>query len=140
MLADTPLWEIPYTDLREGTKYAVTILYELGKADDVINMEADGYTVFCAKNDNTLWYWDSGTVKYHDHTDAIADPETYLENYQGSTIPDKETTDIFQAMDLKTLAFEKLHYQKIVSINTDGLYSFTLVDEGGEWYEIDFSY
>ncbi len=76
--------EIEYIDLREGTKYAVTVLYELGTGKDIVEMDADGYTVFMYRADHTLWYWDSNTIKYHDFKDAMAEPESGRENYAGN--------------------------------------------------------
>jgi len=42
-------------------------------------------------------------------------------------------------VDLKTLAFEKLDWENIISINTDGEYHFTAVDEEGNYYVLDMT-
>jgi len=190
--------DIPYVDLRKGTKYGVTILYELGEEEGIESIDADGYTMFLSRDDGTLWYWNSGMVKYHDHKYVIAKPDLG-ENYAGnfcqvnvrevlniaedervpliadicsgnenvifltddgqafvssyaayeikdveyynlySTNPDRERTLVEKDMQLKTLAFEKLDWENIISINTDGEYHFTAVDEEGNYYVLDMT-
>lgn len=76
--------EIYYVDLREGTKYGITILYELGQEKGIKCMDADKYTVFMSDEEGGLWYWNSKMIKYHDCKDAIADPERYREDYAGN--------------------------------------------------------
>jgi len=194
----TGLPDIPYVDLRKGTKYGVTILYELGEEEGIESIDADRYTMFLSRDDGTLWYWNSGMVKYHDHKYVIAEPDLG-ENYAGnfcqvnvrevlniaedervpliadicsgnenvifltddgqafassyaaceikdveyynlySTNPDRERTLVEKDMQLKTLAFEKLDWENIISINTDGEYHFTAVDEEGNYYVLDMA-
>ncbi len=57
--------DIPKEDLRQGTTTATAFLYELGIQKDVGLLEADEYTVFVCKTDNTLWYWDNIVLKSH---------------------------------------------------------------------------
>ena len=76
--------EIFYVDLREGTKYGITILYELGQEKSIRCMDADKYTMFMSDEKGGLWYWDSKMIKFHDCKDAIADSETYREDYAGN--------------------------------------------------------
>lgn len=70
-------------DLNEGAKFSVAILYEVGNGENVHLIGADKYTVFLYKEDNTLWYWDSKTVEYHDYTEAVRAPETGVADYRG---------------------------------------------------------
>lgn len=69
-------------DLREGSKYGKTILYETD-IKDVVNIAADAYTVFVYKEDGTLWYWNSERITYHDNKLALANPETAEIDYSG---------------------------------------------------------
>ena len=85
--------EVSYTILNQGTKYGMTILYELGEEEGIEKIASDPYTVFLYKEDGSLWYWNSGTVKYHDNKVAMANPEIYGEDYQGG----------FEAVDLKSI-------------------------------------
>lgn len=89
----TPLTEseISFKALNQGTKYGMTILYELGEEEGIEKIVSDPYTVFLYKEDGTLWYWNSASVKYHDNKAAMAEPEIYGENYQGG----------FEEIDLK---------------------------------------
>ena len=50
--------EIHYVDLREGTKYGITILYELGQEKSIKCIDADKYTMFMSDEEGGLWYWD----------------------------------------------------------------------------------
>lgn len=70
-------------DLNEGAKFSAAMLYEVGNGEDVQLIGADRYTVFLYKEDNTLWYWDSKTVEYHDYTEALRAPETGVADYHG---------------------------------------------------------
>lgn len=72
--------------LNEGTKLGLTILYELGIGDDIKRIDADEYTMFLYKNDNTLWFWNSNRIKYHDNKRVLADPETALVDYSGNFV------------------------------------------------------
>ena len=85
--------EVSYTILNQGTKYGMTILYELGEEEGIEKIASDPYTVFLYKEDGSLWYWNSGTVKYHDNKAAMANPEIYGEDYQGG----------FEEVDLKSI-------------------------------------
>lgn len=193
-----PLSGISYVDLREGTKYGTTILYELGQEKDIKCIDADDHTVFIAREDGTLWYWNSKMIKYHDCKDALADPESGQEDYRGywekvdvkevlgitdvntqpphivdicagsenvlfltddgqvfmseyvtsatedveyynleSTNPNRERTKIIEDLPLKTISFQKLEWEKVISINTDGNSHFSAVDETGKYFYID---
>ncbi len=69
-------------DLREGTKYGKTLLYEMD-VEGVVNIAADAYTMFIYKEDGTLWYWNSERITYHDNKRALANPETAEIVYSG---------------------------------------------------------
>ena len=75
--------DISYVDIRDGTKYGITILYELGKAENIVCIGADKYTMFIARDDGMIFYWDSKMIKYHDCKDALADPSSGQEDYSG---------------------------------------------------------
>ena len=42
-------------------------------------------------------------------------------------------------MHLKTLSFQKLDYENIVHINTDGKFHFSLLDKEGNIFALDMS-
>lgn len=189
------LEDIVYVDLREGTKYGTTILYELGQDKSIKCIDADKYTVFVAKKDGTLWYWNSKMIDYHDCKDAIADVESCQEEYSGywekvnikeilnvtdenvnapyvismcagsenvlfltndgqvfmskyvtneikdieyynqeNTNPNRERVKIIRDFPLKTMAFQKLDWENIIRINSNGLYCFSAVDESGMYF------
>lgn len=190
--------DIPYVDLREGTKYGTTILFELGQEKGIKCIDADKYTMFIAREDGTLWYWNSKMIEYHDFKDALADPESCQEDYSGywenvdikeilnmtdennqslnvvaicagcenvlfltddgqvfmsqyvtsstedveyynqeSTNPDREKVKKVKDLSLKTIAFQKLDWENITSINSDGLYCFSAVDEAGMYFYVE---
>lgn len=194
----SPLYlsDIFYVDLREGTKYGTTILYELGQDEGIKCMDADKYTVFVARENGTLWYWNSKMIEYHDCKDALADSESCKEDYSGywekvnikeilnitdesdqlfnvvdicagsenvlfltddgqvfiseyvtsstedieyynqeSTNPDRDRIKKVKDISLKTISFRKLDWENIISINSDGLYCFSAVDEAGKYFE-----
>jgi len=195
----TPVYlsDISYIDLREKTKYAMTILYELGDGIKAELLASDAYTMFLYGTDKSLWYWDSGMVKYHDCKEVIADLNAYQENYCGcfrkvditsilkiveneqipkiinicsgkenvffltedgqvffsryeteeikdveyyvigSTSPTRQQSKIKTNMEIKTIVFERTDLQNIVSINSNGMYSFTAVDAEGNYYCFD---
>lgn len=189
------LEDFVYVDLREGTKYGTTILYELGQDKSIKCIDADKYTVFVAKEDGALWYWNSKMIDYHDCKDAIADVESCREDYSGywekvnikeilnvtdenvnapyvismcagsenvlfltnegqvfmskyvineikdieyynqeNTNPNRERVKIIRDFPLKTMAFQKLDWENITRINSDGLYCFSAVDESGMYF------
>lgn len=189
------LSDILYVDLREGTKYGTTILYELGQDEDIKCIDADKYTVFVTREDGTLWYWNSKMIKYHDCRDALADSESCQEDYSGfwekvnikeilniadesnqsfnvvdicagsenvlfltddgqvfmseyvtsstedieyynqeNTNPDRDRIKKVKDLSLKTISFQKLDWENIISINSDGLYYFSAVDEAGRYF------
>lgn len=70
--------------LSQGSKLGLTVLHELGTCKNIEKIGADGYTMFLYKEDNTLWYWNSDRILYHDNIAALANPETALINYSGS--------------------------------------------------------
>ncbi len=192
------LEDFPYVDLREGTKYGTTILYELGQDKHIKCIDADKYTVFVAKEDGTLWYWNSKMIDYHDCKDALADAENCQEDYSGywekvnikeilnvtdetvgvpyvvamcaesenvlfltndgqvfmskyvisevkdieyynqeNTNPDRERIKVVRDFPLKTIAFQKLDWENITHINSNGLYCFSAVDESGRYFSQD---
>lgn len=116
------LYEIPYTDLREGTKYALTVLYEIENASEIELLEADAYTVFMYKTDHTLWYWDSNTIKYHDNKNAISEVESCCENYEGSF----QEINIKEIMEVK----EEGEVPKIITICAAKENVLFLTDDG----------
>ena len=86
-----------YEDLREGTKYGTTILYELGhEGQRITDMDADCYTMFLSREDGTLWYWESDMIKYHDRKYVMVDPEYGAENYAGSF----QQVDVAEILDV----------------------------------------
>lgn len=194
--APLSLNDIPYIDLREGAKFALTILYELGEGEEVELIGADQYTMFLYKKDNTLWYWNSKTIEYHDYKEAIVSIETGKEDYSGrfeevdfkrilgvqdeyknvpkivdicagkenilfltddgqvfmseyitSEVRDveyyqsgiREWNDVQVKKDLpiKSIVLRKLNFENIVSVNTNGEYCFSAVDENGRHFKIN---
>ena len=85
--------EIQFRTLNQGTKYGMTILYELGEEEGIERIESDAYTMFLYREDGTLWYWNSGAIKYHDNKYAMSNSEIYGEDYQGG----------FEEVDLKKI-------------------------------------
>ncbi len=78
------LMDIPYEDLRKGTKTGFTISYELGSDGTVTCIGADKYTVFMAREDNSLWYWNSKMIPFHDCKEAQVDPESCNQDFSGN--------------------------------------------------------
>lgn len=115
--------EIPFRNLNQGTKYGMTILYELGSEEGIERIASDPYTMYLYKEDGTLWYWNSGTVKYHDNKIAMADPEIYGEDYQGG----------FEEVDLKKILGiddKEEHIPKIVDMCAGSENVLFLTDDG----------
>lgn len=192
--------EIPFRTLNHGTKYGLTILYELGEEEGVEKIASDPYTMYLYKEDGTLWYWNSGAVQYHDNKYAMSNPEIYGEDYQGgfeeidlkkilgiddkeehipkivdmcagsenvlfltddgqvfvseyvtseirdveyyilrNTNPNRSRTGWIYDLPLKTVDFYKLDWESIASINTNGEYCFSAVDEQGAYFYLDIS-
>lgn len=64
--------------LDRGSKFGTTCFYELGQLESVDLIGADGYTVFVYdREQNTLSYWDSKRIAYHDDHDERALGEDY---------------------------------------------------------------
>lgn len=191
------LRDIPYVDLREGTGTGFTIMCELGSDETVSCMDTDKYTMFAAREDGSLWYWNSKMILYHDCKDAITDLESHWADYSGNweavtageitgmaagdgedlAVTDicagcenvfflTESGEVFMSeyvtcgvkdieywhvvgdpmwdgpetardLELKKLSFRRLGWKNIASINTDGTYYFTAVDEDGECFYVD---
>lgn len=70
-------------DLSEGSKTMRILLYELGSCGNVELIASDGYTMYVYKSDNTLWYWNSNRIRFHDDYMAMCDGETGLVDYTG---------------------------------------------------------
>lgn len=182
-------WDIPYVDITYGTKWGITILYELGAEEGINCIDSDCYTMFVSREDSTLWYWESGMVRLHDSKRMISEANDNLPNYTGhfqqvdvgEVLGIGEENEIPQVIDiragkenflfltddgqvfvsdyvdceriedsryfydrlewpnLKTLGFEKLDWENIISINTDNDFQFTAVDEKGRYYHLDKS-
>lgn len=70
-------------------------------------------------------------------TTEIKDVEYYN---RASTKPDRTIfTGRLTSMHLKALSFQKLDYQNIISVNTDGNFHFSLLDIEGNYYDLDMS-
>lgn len=79
--------ELECLSILKCTKPDHVVYYELAGVDGVEAVSADGYTVFVAKTDGTLWYWDSDRIRYHDDERALIDPESARESCGGSFVP-----------------------------------------------------
>lgn len=98
---DLNWWEdTDVIDLREGTKDGLTYLYEMKKNDDISILASDEYTMYLYQKDNTLWYWNSDRIKYHDKESAGALVETANLDYDGY--------------------FEKVDIEKILQVEESG--------------------
>lgn len=88
--------------------------------------------------ENTLFLTDNGELFMSSYiTDRIADVEYYTKfNPDPGRLPLVETQ---KNVELKRIAFEKLDYYDIVSINGDGQYHFSAVDSKGNYYHIKAS-
>ncbi len=71
------------TILNEYTKEGYTVFYDLAGINEVELVSSDNYTVFIGKEDGTLWFWDSDRIKYHDDSQALANPEDGNEYCEG---------------------------------------------------------
>ena len=63
------------SEIRGEEKSKISLLYEMGKNDDVKLLAADGYTMYLYLQDNTLWYWNSDRITYHNKEKAGASVE-----------------------------------------------------------------
>lgn len=73
--------------LDQYSKFGTTCFYELGKLETIDLIGADAYTVFVYdREQNTLSYWDSKRVAYHDNEYALVSAETYKEDYSGQAV------------------------------------------------------
>lgn len=167
-------------DLSGGSKTMRILIYELGSCEDVELIASDEYTVYVYKSDNTLWYWNSNRIRFHDDYIKMCDGETGLVDYTGcfeqvdignlthARRDGKETpcrlVDICAAEEnvlfltddgqvfmsgyetydrlvegqmISELKFRALKAEDIVSINTDGRYSFFAVNRQGEYLSLD---
>ncbi|MCM1264325.1 MAG: hypothetical protein NC313_16565 [Butyrivibrio sp.] len=58
-------------------------LYEMGVNNDISLISADDYTMYMYKTDNTLWYWNSDRIIYHDYQRAGTKIDTQDLDYNG---------------------------------------------------------
>ena len=84
-------------------------LYEMGVNNDIILLSADMYTMYMYKSDNTLWYWNSEKITYHDYPRAGTKIDTYYLDYNGSF----EQVDIGDIAGIEADSEEEL---RIISI------------------------
>lgn len=63
------------SEIQGEEKSKISLLYEMGKNDDVKLLAADGYTMYLYLQDNTLWYWNSDRITYHNNEKAGASVE-----------------------------------------------------------------
>lgn len=186
------------TQLDENSKFGKTVLYELGKSRGIGLIASDAYTMFLYdEKDNSLWYWNSSRIRYHDDYNVMVDAGTCREDYRGkfeeivftdyiwkgdgteTKIKDicagkenvlfltddgqvflseyvtydvqdiayywygsggKQGDDFYGNMKLKELNFRRCAgVEGIVSINTDGKYCFSAVNEQGEYFKLDLT-
>lgn len=92
----------------------------------------------CAGKENVLFLTDNGQVFMSKYiTTEIKDVEYYN---RASTKPDRTIfTGRLTNMHLKALSFQKLGYQNIIGVNTDGNFHFSLLDNEGNYYDLDMS-
>lgn len=84
--------------LNDSTKEGYTIYYNLEGVDKIKKASADPYTVFLLKEDETLWYWNSDRIKYHDNEYALIEPENGEESREGEFVEIK-IADILNTED-----------------------------------------
>ena len=77
--------DVAHIDISEGTKYGFTILYELENINNVELIGSDSYTVFFYGKGQSLRYWDSNTIKFHDNKNVMEEP-TEPVNYSGKFV------------------------------------------------------
>ncbi|MBD5452854.1 MAG: hypothetical protein HDR30_00810 [Lachnospiraceae bacterium] len=63
------------SEIQGEEKSKISLLYEMGKNDDVKLLAADGYTMYLYLQNNTLWYWNSDRITYHNKEEAGASVE-----------------------------------------------------------------
>lgn len=92
----------------------------------------------CAGKENVLFLTDNGQVFMSKYiTTEIKDVEYYN---RASTKPDRTIfTGRLTNMHLKALSFQKLGYQNIIGVNTDGNFHFSLLDNEGNYYDLNMS-
>lgn len=67
----------------QGEEGRIALLYEMGKNDDVKLLAADRYTLYLYLRDNTLWYWNSDRITYHNKEAAGASAEKKAFDHSG---------------------------------------------------------
>ncbi|MBQ6806240.1 MAG: hypothetical protein IJO97_02265 [Lachnospiraceae bacterium] len=122
---DSIWWEdMDVMDLRKTPKDGLTFLFEMGENSDVRTINADEYTMYLYKNDNTLWYWKSDRITYHDNETVGALVETAELDYNGS----------FAEVDLKEVLQinedSNSSVPNIISICSGKENTFFLLDNG----------
>lgn len=92
----------------------------------------------CPGIEYVLFLTDTGQVFMSEYrTKEIQDIEYY--NTANTRADRIESTGIISQMHLKELSFQKLDLENIISINTDGNFHFSAVDEEGNYFGLDMT-
>lgn len=89
----------------------------------------------CAGSNNVLFLTNDGQVFVSEYvTSESKDVEYYV---LGNTNPNRSKTKRIENLQIKTIDFYKLDWENIVSINTNGEYCFSAVDEKGNYFYLE---
>lgn len=116
-----------------GSWKSVNIKEILGREDE------SGYNPYivkiCAGSENVFFLTDDGQVFRSEYITSAVEDVDYYNNE--STNPNRERTLTAKDLNLKTIAFHKVDWEDITSINTDGTHYFSAVDKDGRYFYID---
>lgn len=91
----------------------------------------------CAGSKNVLFLTDDEQVFASEYvTSEIRDVEYYILR---NTNPNRSRTGWIYDLPIKTVDFYKLDWESIASINTNGEYCFSAVDEHGAYFFLDMT-
>ncbi|MCM1039788.1 MAG: hypothetical protein NC434_10740 [Ruminococcus sp.] len=107
-------------DIRENPEDTYSFLYEMGKNSAVKLLASDGYTMYMYLNDNTLWYWNSESIKYHNNEAARVSVERKDFDYSG----------YFEKVDLEGILGAGEDIPEIIQICPGNEWTLFLLEDG----------